>query len=248
MKGKTVANQPGRSKFQRCLFAILLVAGVAAVGALVYVFAFGPLAPPPPTVSREPASIPVSPPETAPVEEETHETAVAEAQTVQTPSTPGPVAEASPAASPVTAEEPPIGYARGSRAPDFTLRTLNGESVTLSSYRGHIVVLDFWASWCGPCRTSMPALHALWEGYRDHGVVLIGISLDRTESDARTYLRANRYDGMIAVWDSAKASQAVARAYGVVGIPRTFVIDADGIVRFAGHPATLSADLIDLYL
>jgi len=67
--------------------------------------------------------------------------------------------------------------------------------VTLSGFRGHIVVLDFWASWCGPCRTSMPNLHALWEGYRDRGVILVGISLDRNESDARAYLQAHPFAG-----------------------------------------------------
>ncbi len=243
-----MANRQGRSKSRGRLLAILLVIGVTAVGVLVYVLAFGPLAPEPPTVSQESTSADASSPETVPVEEETQQAAVANASTAEPPSTSAPVADLSPAPAPTTVEEPPIGYARGSRAPDLTLRSLDGVSVSLSSYRGHIVILDFWASWCGPCRTSMPALHALWEGYRDRGVVLIGISLDRTESDARAYLRASKFDGMIALWDSVTASQSVARAYGVVGIPRTLVIDADGIVRFAGHPATLSADLIDLYL
>ncbi|MCX6094475.1 MAG: redoxin domain-containing protein [Candidatus Bipolaricaulota bacterium] len=243
-----MANRQDRSKSRRRWLAILLATGVAAVGALVYLFAFSPLAPNPPAVYQEPTSAHALSPETVPIEEEAHRATVADAPTAQTPSTSTPVADTPSAPSPATVEEPPVGYARGSRAPDFTLRSLDGESITLSNYRGHIVILDFWASWCGPCRTSMPALHALWEGYRDRGVVLIGISLDRIESDARTYLRANNFDGMIALWESVTASQAVARAYGVAGIPRTLVIDADGIVRFAGHPATLSVDLIDLYL
>lgn len=94
----------------------------------------------------------------------------------------------------------------------------------------------------------MPALHALWEACRDRGAVLISISLDRTESDARAYLRANRYEGMIPLWDSVAASEAVARSYGVAAIPRTVVIDSGGIVRFAGHPATLTAAFLELYL
>lgn len=243
-----MASQQGRSKSRRRLLVILLIAGVAAIGVLIYVFAFGPLAPQSPTVSQEPASARTPSPETAPVTEEAPMVDTAEDPTAQAPSTPAPVADIPPARSPAPVEDLPIGYARGDRAPEFALRSLDGESVRLSSYRGHMVILDFWASWCGPCRTSMPALHALWEGYRDRGVVLIGISLDRAESDARAYLRANRFDGMIALWDSVTASQAVARAYGVAGIPRTLVIDADGVVRFVGHPATLSATLIDLYL
>jgi len=242
-----VANERGRSKSRRRLLGILLIAGIAAIGVLIYVFAFGPLAPKPMADSPRPTSARTPSPEDAVAEEESPQAGAAKEPPTQTPSASAPAAEP-PTRSPAPVEDLPVGYARGDRAPEFALRSLDGESVRLSSYRGHIVILDFWASWCGPCRTSMPALHALWEGYRDRGVVLIGISLDRAESDARAYLRANKYDGMIALWDSVTASQAVARTYGVAGIPRTLVIDADGVVRFAGHPATLSATLIDLYL
>ncbi|MDD5264603.1 MAG: redoxin domain-containing protein [Candidatus Bipolaricaulis sp.] len=243
-----MANERGRSESRRRLLGTLLVIGVAAIGVLVYVFAFGPLAPKSSVVSPRPANAQSPSPEDVAARETSPPDDVAKEPPTQGPSASTPVTDLPPARSPAPVEDLPIGYARGNRAPEFALRSLDGESVRLSSYRGHIVILDFWASWCGPCRTSMPALHALWEGYRDRGVVLIGISLDRAESDARAYLRAHKFDGMIALWDSVAASQAVAQAYGVAGIPRTLVIDADGIVRFAGHPATLSGTLIDLYL
>ena len=243
-----MSNRRNSPTSRRRLVAVVVVAGIAAVCLLVYVFAFAPRAPIRPTVVAElaaqPSTVETATPAPGAAAEvpaaATPEAAASTADAAQTPISP-------PAERPATAE-PPIGYARGSRAPDFTLRSLGGEPVTLSDFRGHIVVLDFWASWCGPCRTSMPDLHALWEGYRDRGVILIGVSLDRSETDARAYLQANSFRGMIALWDSVAASQAVARAYGVIGIPRTIVIDADGIVRFAGHPATLSGTLIDLYL
>jgi peroxiredoxin len=244
-----MSNRGNPPTSRRRLVAVLMVVGIASVSLLVYVFVLAPRAPIRPTVAGElaaqPSTVETATPALAAAAAEVPAAATSEAEAPTADAAQTPIS--SPAERPA-ATEPPIGYARGSRAPDFTLRSLGGETVTLSDFRGHIVVLDFWASWCGPCRTSMPNLHALWESYRDRGVILIGVSLDRSEADAQAYLQANPFAGMIALWDSVSASQAVARAYGVIGIPRTIVIDADGIVRFAGHPATLSGSLIDLYL
>ncbi len=63
-------------------------------------------------------------------------------------------------------------------APDFTLKSVTGEDITLSSYRGKVVLLDFWATWCGPCMQSIPELVRLQEKYRDKGLVILGISMD----------------------------------------------------------------------
>ncbi|RLE34464.1 hypothetical protein DRJ24_03875 [Candidatus Acetothermia bacterium] len=165
------------------------------------------------------------------------------------PTKPEGAARQAPAADrPSIDESIPVGTSVGNRAPDFTLRALNGGPVTLSSFLGKVVILDFWASWCYPCRISMPALHALWERYRDQGVVLLGVSLDRSESNAEGYLKANGYTDVTALWESPYASQAVAKRYGVSGIPHTFVIDRNGIIRFSGHPTQLTASLIESLL
>jgi len=156
--------------------------------------------------------------------------------TAPTPATPPPVAPSQPA---TTASVPGTGYRVGERAPDFTLTSFAGESVTLSQFRGRVVILDFWASWCGPCRSTMPNLHTLWRNVASRGVELLGVSLDRTASAATSYLAANGYDDMIALWGSLSAAQAVAQRYGISAIPRTVVIDRDGIVRFNGHTALL---------
>jgi cytochrome c biogenesis protein CcmG/thiol:disulfide interchange protein DsbE len=166
-------------------------------------------------------------------------------------SVPGPDSELS--GPPSAADESPqtssaeilIGTTVGRRAPEFRLSTFDGRSVALSDFAGHVVILDFWASWCSPCRASMPTLHALWEQYRDRGVVLLGVSLDRTESAGNSYIQANGFDDMIAVWDS---HQTVAALYGISGIPHTLIIDADGIIRFANHPAYLTASVLDATL
>jgi len=136
----------------------------------------------------------------------------------------------------------------GERAPDFSLRSLGGEIVSLAQFRGRVVILDFWASWCAPCRATMPALHALWQDVASRGVVLVGISLDRSEAAAATYLAANGYGDMVALWESLAAAQSVASLYGVRAIPRTVVIDRNGMVRFNGHSATLGRALLESVL
>jgi peroxiredoxin len=137
-----------------------------------------------------------------------------------------------------------IGAAVGQRAPDFVLPSLAGDSIALSDFRGSVVILDFWASWCGPCKATFPALRSLWQSFADRGTVLIGISLDRSEAAARSYLDQTGYDDMVALWGSLSASSAVASNYNVGGIPHTFVIDREGIVRFAGHPAYLGSETL----
>jgi len=147
-------------------------------------------------------------------------------------------------------EEPPpppsaaIGHRVGDAAPDFSLRSLRGETISLSDYRGRFVILDFWASWCVPCRLSMPSLVAL-AGELGDKVVLLGVSLDRSEADATSYVAARGYEELVAVYGSQTAAQGVADMYGVLGIPRTFVIDRDGIVRFAGHPTSLTRGFLE---
>ena len=140
-----------------------------------------------------------------------------------------------------------VGHRVGDVAPAFALPTLAGEPVALSDYRGRLVILDFWASWCVPCRLSMPSLAAMADDLGED-VVLVGVSLDRSEVDARSYVDTRDYTNLIALYGSLSAARAVADDYGVRGIPRTFVIDREGIVRFAGHPNLLKRDLIEAFL
>jgi len=142
---------------------------------------------------------------------------------------------------------PAVGHRVGDVAPSFSLPTLDGEPISLSDYAGRVVILDFWASWCVPCRLSMPSLEAMARDLGDE-VVLVGVSLDRTETDARSYVASKDYSDLVPLYGSLTQARAVAGDYGVLGIPRTFVIDRDGIVRFAGHPSRLSRNLVESLL
>ena len=157
--------------------------------------------------------------------------------------------------SPQTEVEPPsaasdvsVGNRVGQRAPNFTLSRLDGGEASLSAFRGRVVILDFWATWCGPCRASMPGLEALRARYQDEGLVLVSVSLDRREEDARNYLERNGYEEFIGLWESLATTRELARRYGVLGIPRTFVIDRQGIIRYCGHPTRLTSATIDPWL
>jgi cytochrome c biogenesis protein CcmG/thiol:disulfide interchange protein DsbE len=74
-------------------------------------------------------------------------------------------------------------------APDFTLNTFDGNAVHLSDLKGKIVVLNFWATWCGPCRAEAPELQALWQKYKDRGVIFVGIDQADTTASALSYLK-----------------------------------------------------------
>jgi cytochrome c biogenesis protein CcmG, thiol:disulfide interchange protein DsbE len=114
----------------------------------------------------------------------------------------------------------------GEQAPNFSLPTLDGGRVQLSDYRGRPVVLNFWASWCTPCRQEFPLLRDRVASSKD--VALIGVnSQDLVESDGRAFAEKENADWPNG-FDSAKAVQ---RGYGVTGLPETFFIDAKGVIR-----------------
>jgi thiol-disulfide isomerase/thioredoxin len=136
------------------------------------------------------------------------------------------------------------GIRVGQRAPDFVLRSLEDAAVALSDYIGRVVILDFWASWCGPCKSTMPGLENLASNLAPD-VVLIGVSLDRSAANASDYLVANDFDAMIALYESYAAASKVFKTYGGGGIPKTYVIDRAGIIRYVGHPASLPHQVIE---
>ena len=121
----------------------------------------------------------------------------------------------------------------GKPAPDFVLSTLDGEPVRLSDFRGQTVVLNFWASWCPPCRAEMPEFQALWEergpsGSNDLVILAVDFLPEDSVSAAAAFVEDFELTFPI-LFDTEDGE--VAQRYGVRGLPATFFIDADGIMR-----------------
>jgi cytochrome c biogenesis protein CcmG/thiol:disulfide interchange protein DsbE len=127
----------------------------------------------------------------------------------------------------------------GAPAPDFTLTGLDGKPVRLSDYRGRPVVVNFWASWCNPCRREFPLLAAARAAHRKDGLEVIGVSYRDIPSDARAFAADKG-----ATWPLARDDdQVVANAYGVRAVPQTFFVDRDGVVRERLFGITSAAEL-----
>lgn len=118
----------------------------------------------------------------------------------------------------------------GEVAPDFTLRTLDGEmQYQLSELKGQVVYLDFWASWCGPCRRAFPEVMKLHDEFAEKGLEVLAISLDKAPGPAKQFI-AKQGSTFPALFD---ASQKAAVGYGVRSIPSTVIVDAEGKVAFS---------------
>lgn len=112
-------------------------------------------------------------------------------------------------------------------APDFTLETFDGQSVTLGDLRGQVVVINFWASWCPPCREEAAYLEATWRKYRDQGVVFLGIDYVDTEPAALEYIA--EFD--ITYPNGPDIGTRISQAYRIQGVPETFYVGVDGTLR-----------------
>jgi cytochrome c biogenesis protein CcmG, thiol:disulfide interchange protein DsbE len=114
-------------------------------------------------------------------------------------------------------------------APDFTLETFDGQTVNLSDFRGQVVVLNFWASWCAPCAEEADDLEATWQKYRDQGVVFIGVAY--ADNGPRSLDFMQRYG--VTYLNGPDLGTRISEKYNIRGVPETFIIDQDGhVVEF----------------
>lgn len=115
----------------------------------------------------------------------------------------------------------------GKLAPSFTLKDLKGKQVSLSDFKGKVVLLDFWGTWCGPCRRVIPHLDALYKKYKDQGLVVIGINHERDHDKVKAY--ANEHISYVVLLDADREFEE----YGIRGIPAAFYIDREGKIRYS---------------
>jgi peroxiredoxin len=122
-------------------------------------------------------------------------------------------------------EAPRVGHL----APDFILQTLDGRDMHLSDYRGHVIFLNFWATWCGPCKVEMPAIEKLYREFRPQGFVVVAVSSD-AEGPAVTRPYRDALGLSFTIADDSE--MLVSRLYGVRSLPLTFLVNREGVITY----------------
>jgi len=113
-------------------------------------------------------------------------------------------------------------------APDFTLKSLEGSNLRLNEYRGQVVLINFWASWCGPCRQEMPLLDRIHQRYADAGSAVLGVNVEGTLAPAQEIADKTGVTFPVLVDEN----QHVSALYDLEAMPSSVVIDRDGVVRY----------------
>lgn len=116
-------------------------------------------------------------------------------------------------------------------APDFTLTDAAGKPFSLSELKGQVIMINFWASWCGPCRQEMPLLETIYQKYEPLGFTLLGVNVEENPSDGQAWLK-DRPVSFPVLYDPANG---VSKMYDVVAMPSTVLIDRQGQVRYLHH-------------
>jgi len=132
------------------------------------------------------------------------------------------------AAATVASATPTDTLRTGAPAPSFQLNSMGGKAVSLDSLKGQIVLVNFWASWCGPCRKEMPILEQLNRQYRGKGVTLVGVNVEPDSAAATDWLKATPVSFPILFDVDSKVS----KLYQVEGMPNTVILDRKGNVRY----------------
>ena len=132
------------------------------------------------------------------------------------------------------------GVEVGKAAPAFQLKDLNGNQVSLEDYKGKIVMLDFWATWCGPCRLTMPVLEKLQKEHPD-AFTLLAVNIGEPQDVVAPYVQSQKIEARVLL----DIDEQVASAYRASSIPMQVIIDREGVVRYiwAGYHARMGEDL-----
>ena len=116
---------------------------------------------------------------------------------------------------------------KGEIAADVTLHGIDGKAVTLSQFKGKVVMLNFWATWCPPCREEMPSMEALYQKLKgDPDFIILAVSIDNEAETVRDFMKKNNYT--LPVFHDP--NQEAGAVYGITGVPETFLIDKKGMI------------------
>jgi peroxiredoxin len=153
-----------------------------------------------------------------------------------------------PTAESVVAELPPSNpdglLEVGDKALNFTLPDLEGNPVSLADYQGQPVIINFWATWCAPCRIEMPELQSVYETYQDQGLVILALNQDEPADVAEAYFKDEMGLTFTPLLDE---NSAISTAYGNFGLPTTYFVDVDGTVAIV-HRGPMTVGQIEGYL
>ena len=119
--------------------------------------------------------------------------------------------------------QPPAGLGKGDPAPDFKLKTLDGKEVSLSDYRGKVVLINFWATWCPPCREEMPLFERIYRKYKNKGFEILAIGTDGSVEPVKKFVKEYKLSFPV-LFDNAN----VVALYQVQGLPTSFLVGRDG--------------------
>ncbi len=142
-------------------------------------------------------------------------------------------------------QEQPRVVAAGSIAPDFTLENMQGEKVSLSQFRGKVVIVNFWATWCPPCRNEMPSMEVLHQTFKDDDLVLLAINVEKNGHQVvADFLQESPLSFPILLDDQNQ----VQNLYGVFQYPESFIVDRDGVVlkKVIGAVHWMGGDIYNL--
>jgi peroxiredoxin len=146
---------------------------------------------------------------------------------------------ATPAPPAPVSASPREGFA----APDFTLSTPDGAALALSSQRGKVVIVNVWASWCGPCRAEMPAIQQIYDAERERGLQVLAVN--STVQDTAAHAEAFAKELGLSIPILLDTDGAVTRAYMVRALPNTFIVDRKGVIRSVIFGGPISAAVLE---
>ncbi len=116
---------------------------------------------------------------------------------------------------------------KGGTVTDFTIGSLNNGQISLADYEGDVIIMNFWATWCPPCRAEMPAIDRFYEAYKDEGLVVLAINEEESEETVRPFIQANNFSFPVLLDTEGR----VAQQYSTRSFPTTFIIDRQGVIQ-----------------